>query len=396
VQLRFCIQSRYPHIGKTQGASVALTIGLRKHIARWQRDGVIDEIVAERLRRDLENHRSGFGLGGILAVLGAVLLGAAIISLVAANWEAMPRLLRVGLIISVLWLGYVGGAWRQSLGDGRFGQALYLLAAITFGAGIALIGQMYHLSGDASDAALLWIAGTMVAALFLRSPVLVSASTVITGFYLFVSLDGSASEAVNYLWMVPVLLFICGGLVWYTTGRTARHLIALLLITYVIVVRIDLDDAAILWLAALAGGALFVLDGVRPGLLERLTGWAEALGAYGFFMLLVALLFFQFDIATGSITDDSIPNQVLIGFAILGFSIAGLILSGHRNLAVRWVAYSVFSLEVLYLAFETIGTMIGTASFFLSAGVIVLLLAAFVIRMERRLQRRNPKRQVTA
>jgi uncharacterized membrane protein len=375
---------------------VALTIGLRKHIARWQRDGVIDEIVAERLRRDLENHRSGFGLGGILAVLGAVLLGAAIISLVAANWEAMPRLLRVGLIISVLWLGYVGGAWRQSLGDGRFGQALYLLAAITFGAGIALIGQMYHLSGDASDATLLWNAGTMVAALFLRSPVLVSASTAITGFYLVVSLDAGSSEAVNYLWMVPVLLFICGGLVWYTKGRAARHLIALLLITYVIVVRIDLDDAAVLWLAALAGGALFVLDGVRPGLLERFTGWAEALGAYGFFTLLVALLFFQFDIATGSITDDSIPNQVLIGFAILGFSIAGLILSGHRNLAVRWVAYSVFSLEVLYLAFETIGTMIGTASFFLSAGVIVLLLAAFVIRMERRLQRRNPKRQVTA
>ena len=52
-------------------------------------------------------------------------------------------------------------------------------------------------------------------------------------------------------------------------------------------------------------------------------------------------------------------------------------LSGHRNLAVRWIAYTVFSLEVLYLAFETIGTMIGTASFFLSAGVLVLLLAAF-------------------
>jgi uncharacterized membrane protein len=107
--------------------------------------------------------------------------------------------------------------------------------------------------------------------------------------------------------------------------------------------------------------------------------------------VLVALLFFQFDIASSEYADEAIPNQVLIGFAILGCSIAGLVLSGHRNLAVRWIAYTIFSLEVLYLAFETIGTMIGTASFFLSAGVLVLLLAAFVVRMERRLQ----KRQIT-
>ncbi len=372
-----------------------LTIGLRKHIARWQRNGLIDDATADRLRKDLESRRSGFGLGGILAVLGAVLLGAAIISLVAANWEAIPRLVRVGMIISVLWLGYVGGAWRESAGDNRFSQALYLIAAITFGAGIALIGQMYHLSGDTADAVLLWVAGTMVAALLLRSPVLVSASAAITGFYLFCSLERATGEPFNYLWLVPVLLFICAGLVWYTKGKAARHLIALLLITYVLVVRIDLDDATILWLAAFLGGAFFMMDGVRPGLLERITGWAEPLGAYGFFMLLVALLFFQFDIATNGIADDSIPNQVLVGFAILGCSIAGLVLSGHRNLAVRWIAYTVFSLEVLYLAFETIGTMIGTASFFLSAGVLVLLLAAFVIRMERRLQKRNPKRQVT-
>jgi uncharacterized membrane protein len=375
---------------------VALTIGLRKHIARWQRDGVIDEIIAERLRKDLDDHRSGFGLGGILAVLGAVLLGAAIISLVAANWEAMPRLFRVGLIISVLWLGYVGGAWRESLGDKRFGQALYLIAAITFGAGIALIGQMYHLSGDVSDAVLLWVAGTMVAALFLRSPVLVSASVAITGLYLFCSLDRATGEPFNYVWLVPVLLFICAGLVWYTKGRAAQHLIALLLITYVLVVRIDLGEVTVLWVAGLIGAICFMMDAVRPGLLDRMTGWTEPLGAYGFFMVLVALLFFQFDIASNDFADEAIPNQVLIGFAILGCSIAGLVLSGHRNLAVRWIAYTVFSLEVLYLAFETIGTMIGTASFFLSAGVLVLLLAAFVIRMERRLQKKNPKRQATA
>lgn len=360
---------------------MAFSIGIKKHIARWQQAGLIDEVTADLLRKDVEKTRSGFGLGGILAVLGAVLLGAAIISLVAANWEVMPRLVRVVMIILVLWIGYVGGAWRASLGDNRFSQALYLIAAITFGAGIALIGQMYHLSGDATEAALLWTAGTMVAALLLRSPVLVATGVAITALYLFMVLDTNDSH--TYSWLLPVLLFISAGLVWYTKAQIARHFIALVLMAYVFALYDDLSGDWILWLAAMAGGALFLGDALSTAVLQRLTGWSKAIGAYGFLMLLLVLSYFQFDRF-----DSGVSDQVIIGFGILACAIAGLVLSGYRNLAVRWMSYTVFSLEVLYLAFKTIGTLIGTASFFLSAGVLVLLLAAFVVRMERRLQKK--------
>ncbi len=53
------------------------------------------------------------------------------------------------------------------------------------------------------------------------------------------------------------------------------------------------------------------------------------------------------------------------------------------------IAYAAFSIEVLYLAFETVGTMIGTSGFFLTAGILVLLLAAFVRRMESRFGRKQ-------
>ncbi|MGH6860626.1 MAG: DUF2157 domain-containing protein, partial [Phyllobacterium sp.] len=242
---------------------MAFSIGIRRHIARWQRDGLIDAATAERLRKDVEHSRAGYGIGGILAVLGAVLLGAAIISLVAANWEEMPRLFRVVLIISVLWAGYIGGAWRASLGDTVFAEALYLIAAITFGAGIALIGQMYHLSGEAAEAVLLWTAGTMVAALLLRSPALVSASIVITGLYMLFALTDGGKQQAAYLWLVPILLLIGAGLVWYVKAEPARHFIALLLIAYVFAVYFDIDDDGVLWVAALLGGAVFLVDALR-------------------------------------------------------------------------------------------------------------------------------------
>ena len=188
--------------------------------------------------RTSESSGSGFGLGGILAVLGAVLLGAAIVSLVAANWEAMPRLFRVGLIMSVLSLAMSAARGGKVAATSVFSQALYLIAAITFGAGIALIGQMYHLSGDACGCG---------AALGRRHdgcgivPALARAGLGERRhhrLYLFCSLEPATGEPFNYLWLVPVLLFICAGLIWYTKGKAARHLIALLLITYVLVVRI--------------------------------------------------------------------------------------------------------------------------------------------------------------
>jgi uncharacterized membrane protein len=357
---------------------------LRKHIARWQRDGLIDVATAERLRKDIAGQGFSFGLGNVLAILGAILLGAALLSLVAANWEAMPRLVRVGLIFVVLWGGYLGGAWRASRGDTVFSEALYLIAAIGFGAGIALIGQMYHLSGDVTSAALLWAGGTIVAALLLRSPALVAAGVVISGFYLATCLEQETAWRLSYLWIVPALAVILAGLIWHTKADVARHFLAVLLLVFVAVVHFDLGSSGVTWLALVVGLGLFLFDALRFPVLERATGWSIGLGAYGFIAAHMALMLFQFD--------DQLVSQsreVATGFAILVLAIVGLALSGHRNLAVRWSAYGVFCFEVLYLAFETIGSLIGTAGFFLTVGVLVLLLAVFVIRMERRLQKKS-------
>lgn len=364
--------------------SMIIGFTLCKHIARWQRDGLIDEATAERLRKDIAGHGVSFGLGNVLAILGAILLGAALLSLIAANWEAMPRLVRVGLIFAVLWCGYLGGAWRASRGDKVFSEALYLIAAIGFGAGIAFVGQMYHLSGDMASAALWWTGGTVIAGLLLRSPTLVSTSIVIAGIYLAASVEPDNTSRLTYVWLVPVFSVMAAGLIWYVKADVARHFLAVLLLVFVCVVHFDLDASTILWLALATGLGLFLADALRSPVLDDLTGWSIGLGAYGFLAAHMVLMIFQFDDHGFGRT-----REVTIGFAILALAIAGLALSGHRNLAIRWSAYAIFCVEVLYLAFETIGTMIGTAGFFLTVGVLVLLLAVFVIRMERRLQKKS-------
>jgi uncharacterized membrane protein len=51
---------------------------------------------------------------------------------------------------------------------------------------------------------------------------------------------------------------------------------------------------------------------------------------------------------------------------------------------VRYLAYVVFAGEILYLAGETVGSIIGTSGFFLICGVLVAIAAWLVIRLERR------------
>ena len=61
----------------------------------------------------------------------------------------------------------------------------------------------------------------------------------------------------------------------------------------------------------------------------------------------------------------------------------GLALEGRDMGAVRYLAYVTFAVEILYLSFVTIDSMLGTSGFFLLSGLIVAVLAFVVIRMEK-------------
>ncbi|PYE88134.1 DUF2157 domain-containing protein [Phyllobacterium leguminum] len=371
---------------------MAFPYSTRAQIARWQEKGLIDGKTAQALVSDLDDTRGrGFGLGNALAVLGALLLGAAIITLVAANWDVMPRLLRVGLIFVAIWAGYLGGAWRQAQGDRIFAPALYIFGALAFGAGIALVGQMYHLSGDTASSALIWTGAVMVSAALLRSQALAATSMCVAIFYLFSFVGDGFYPDKHYLWVAPLLATFGAGLAWCTKSRATAHLVALFLIAYFLVAYFDLDSPAVAWVAIGIGLCLFLIQNLRSGLFARFGNYGPALGSYGLAAALIALAMEQFE----DIAQDA-NGQVMFGILILGVSIGALMLAGRRNASVRWIAYATFSLEVLYLAFVTVGTLVGTSGFFLTAGILLLLLAVFVARMERRLHENSPKAEINS
>ncbi|MCR6644208.1 MAG: DUF2157 domain-containing protein [Terricaulis sp.] len=100
-----------------------------------------------------------------LAWVGAVLLGVAVISFIAANWDGLPRIARFALVLGAF-AGCAGvGAWAAWKARPMLSNMALTLAAFVFAAAIGLTGQIFDIAGEPRMA--LYMAGVAAAALAL-------------------------------------------------------------------------------------------------------------------------------------------------------------------------------------------------------------------------------------
>lgn len=120
-------------------------------IQNWLDRGLLDTPTAEKLTADLQiqpetgSHSkiAAYIFGGI----GAIAFGLGVILLFAYNWEGMTRFTKMGLVLLPLILAYGTAFWLQCRGNPRWQwETAYLLGAMFFGAGIALVAQIYHIN----------------------------------------------------------------------------------------------------------------------------------------------------------------------------------------------------------------------------------------------------------
>ena len=133
---------------------------LKREVVAWERDGVVDAATVARLRTRYAlavAHETSWGRV-IFGSLGALLVGLGIIALLAANWGDLGRPTRTVIAFAplgacaILYVaGYLRG-WRAR----AFLEPLGLFWGLAIGAGIALLGQTYHLPPDAESFTLVW------------------------------------------------------------------------------------------------------------------------------------------------------------------------------------------------------------------------------------------------
>ena len=141
---------------------------LHTKLTDWQRAELITAAQVEAILAHEQREARPilfYALGG----LGAFAVAVGLVSLVAANWDAISPTVKLSLDL-ILTLGLALGIWRADATRSRFGREVLLL--VFFGqilASIGLITQIYQKGGKAQDALLLWVVITAPAMLMLRT-----------------------------------------------------------------------------------------------------------------------------------------------------------------------------------------------------------------------------------
>lgn len=137
---------------------------LRADLDRWVADGHLPPATADAVRAALGPDPQRAGAAHYAAIAGVLLLGAAVLVFVAANWQAVPRLGRLGLLTGLIAAAFAAGGWAARAGRTHIADLAATLGCIAFGATIALVGQMYHLPKDLAGGLFLWAMGALFAA----------------------------------------------------------------------------------------------------------------------------------------------------------------------------------------------------------------------------------------
>jgi uncharacterized membrane protein len=344
---------------------------------------------------------------GVLAALGALLVGVGVILFFAANWNGIPRWHRFAIILVATITAYAGGySLRFSRGYAGIGNALLLLGALLYGAGIFLIGQMFHHPADPHYGLLVWSLGILPLAYLLpHSGIAVLSSVLLVTWVWIVSFLGperyGVSQSTMFLKTTPA-----AGVALYAIGRLHARFAAGRRVARPYVVTGALAAMAAFYLLVLvltsAGG------GARPTPIALL---AFELGIAG---VAIALVLLERGLGTGvAASVESLALLIVVGlpwivpFGERGGS-AGMVLwivAGNllfflislgaallgvqrRDRAMVNVGLTFFALGVATRYIDVIGRYLDTSLFFIGGGALLLGGGWLVERTRRRLLHR--------
>ncbi|MBR0748373.1 DUF2157 domain-containing protein [Bradyrhizobium japonicum] len=229
---------------------------LEADLAQWEADGVIAPAAASSIRSALPPLSPGINIAGVVAIVGGLLIAAAFLAFVAAHWTEIARLLRFAILVAGMVVAGGLGAWFAATGRTVLADLCASIGAIIFGAGIALVGQMYHLGEDFAGGMLLWSIGAFAAALLTGSRGALAVALVAA--CIWTCMRSHDAPDVLHLPFVAVWL-IAAALVLAWNSRVAAHLVAVALLPWWIAtsLRFELDGAQPSFVLANGAALLF-------------------------------------------------------------------------------------------------------------------------------------------
>jgi uncharacterized membrane protein len=225
---------------------------LNKEGKDWIKDGLLTQ---NQLDRILERYDSG-STKSLLPTFASILIGLGILTFIASNWDVLPNPIKLIIIVVFVSTFYIAGQRIHINGNERLGHSLIGLGIITFGSGLILIGQMFHLTPYNASTFVIWALGSISLLALYRSKFIYFLTTLII-------IAGQIYSTVefgtfNYL-LALLILFGIGHFVYHRPSITysVTFLISVIITGLLYVVN---SNTSYLWLSILALGLLLISE----------------------------------------------------------------------------------------------------------------------------------------
>jgi uncharacterized membrane protein len=336
-----------------------------------------------------------------------VLVAAGIVLLISANWDEIPRGVKLAAGLALM-LGAHGAGWwlREVRGDYRkTGEALHLAGSLMFLGNIALVGQIYHLVSRPPNAILLWWAGIVALPWLLRSQV--QHLLTLIAFGIWFGMEVNQNDSIICLRdECQVLAYALLGLVYMGLGLVLRRtafasfakaterlgILALLVFSYPLSWKGFLDDyhnavTGSYWILpalAVAASALIAL-GARNLELDRQWRWTWGLALAVAAGLLVVAFHAPHERVWGWHREFTPVNAgaalALFVFCLLQIQVGLQERSTFLvNLGIVFIA-----LDIIAAYIGLFGSMAFTGMMFVVSGVFLILFGVYLEKKRRKL-----------
>ena len=188
---------------------------LKQEAEQWRIEGLITpniyNVLAQRYQFTNLTNNANNRFTAIIITFGCILLGLAMITFVAANWQMWSKTIKVAILVSSFLLTNISGfyLWQSANTNwqSRFGQGLLLVGSLIFGANLGLMSQMFHQTGELYELYFIWGFAVLLMAygLSLTSLGIVAIILVCLGY--FSSFNWFFGSNLNYLiQLIPLLV----------------------------------------------------------------------------------------------------------------------------------------------------------------------------------------------
>ncbi len=362
---------------------------LRKEIAQWHDEGIINEHQAQQLYERYEllgeapwYTRSSF----IVSALAIFVVTLGLFLIISENWHSFSIPVRVSMAALPLIGTYVLGWWLNLKERTQQAELSFFFSCLLLGLNIFLQAQIFHISGYAPNGLWWWMIGTIPFAFILRSGAISALYQILfCSWFIIIHSDNRFD-----LWFVPALLL--------GVYLSLRHVSVVNLLASITSISLAIlfssehyDDAfthvsSVAFVIPYATAALFVLA-VLPDLSYRFPeSLRSKIASILRYVVLLSFLILSFHSSSPS-GYELIPSNGSAWF-LLTVSLVGLIITMLRRV-IDAPSITIMLCTVVIISELTIKSFDYRMSFWIVANCTLLLVSAAHIWDGIRSQRKS-------